>query len=228
MTAPRDCITPAAGGEDSVRERILHAAMSAFMERGYAGTSTLEIATRARVSKRELYTQFGDKQAMLAACVLERARRMRQPLALPRARDIPGLGSILRAFGKAVLREVTRPGASALYRLAIVEAERAPEVALELNAAGRNANRAALEALLAQAKASGLVAGDPAAMTARFLSLLWDDLHLQLLLRATQPPQPAEITRRARDAAELLLALHAVPGKRRASSNKAGKTSSRK
>jgi hypothetical protein len=39
---------PDDAGEASVRERILSAA---FMERGYSGASTLEIATRAKVSK---------------------------------------------------------------------------------------------------------------------------------------------------------------------------------
>ena len=38
-----------------VRARILDAAFAAFLKSGYAATSTLEIATRARVSKRELY-----------------------------------------------------------------------------------------------------------------------------------------------------------------------------
>jgi len=41
--------------ETAVRERILKAAFAAFKKNGYATTSTLEIATRARVSKRELY-----------------------------------------------------------------------------------------------------------------------------------------------------------------------------
>jgi AcrR family transcriptional regulator len=41
-----------AGGESAVRERILEAAFTAFMKNGYATASTLEIATRARVSKR--------------------------------------------------------------------------------------------------------------------------------------------------------------------------------
>ena len=34
--------------------------------RGYAGTSTLAIATRARVSKRDIYAVFADKRAILA------------------------------------------------------------------------------------------------------------------------------------------------------------------
>jgi AcrR family transcriptional regulator len=42
-----------------MRERILRAAFLAFMEDGYAGTSTLDIATRAKVSKRDLYANFG-------------------------------------------------------------------------------------------------------------------------------------------------------------------------
>ncbi|MBV8653445.1 MAG: helix-turn-helix transcriptional regulator, partial [Alphaproteobacteria bacterium] len=52
------------------------------MERGYAGASTLEIATRAKVSKRELYALFGNKQGILTALISSRATRMRQPLAL--------------------------------------------------------------------------------------------------------------------------------------------------
>src|SRR5262249_35419829 len=53
----------------TVRERILTAAFDAFRERGYAATSTLEIATRARVSKRELYALVGNKQQMLIAAI---------------------------------------------------------------------------------------------------------------------------------------------------------------
>jgi AcrR family transcriptional regulator len=68
----------------AVRKRILGAALSAFMEGGYAQTSTLEIATRARVSKRELYSLFGNKEAMLVACITERARRFEDHVALMR------------------------------------------------------------------------------------------------------------------------------------------------
>lgn len=38
---------------------------SAFQELGYGGASTLEIATRAKVPKRELYTYFSNKQALV-------------------------------------------------------------------------------------------------------------------------------------------------------------------
>ncbi len=59
----------AKGSIQAVRQRILEAAFAAFREKGYAGATTREIATRAKVSKRDLYTLFPDKQTMLAACI---------------------------------------------------------------------------------------------------------------------------------------------------------------
>src|SRR5258708_33492710 len=71
----------------AVRERILTAAFEAFLERGYAATSTLEIATRAHVSKRELYALVGNKQTMLIAAIAERAKRFKAPADMPALRD---------------------------------------------------------------------------------------------------------------------------------------------
>ena len=59
---------PQKGGDESaVRDRILAAAFAEFMKSGYASTSALKIATRARVSKRELYALVGSKQEGLGA-----------------------------------------------------------------------------------------------------------------------------------------------------------------
>src|SRR5215469_14563993 len=71
------------GDETAVRARILEAAFAAFMKSGYAAASTLEIATRARVSKRELYKLVGNKQEMLIACISERAKGIYVPASLP-------------------------------------------------------------------------------------------------------------------------------------------------
>ena len=45
---------PATADENALCNRIIGAAFEAFVENGYAGTTTLEIATRAKVSKRDL------------------------------------------------------------------------------------------------------------------------------------------------------------------------------
>src|SRR5258708_32498860 len=112
--------------ETPERQRILDAAFAAFMERGFAATSTLEIATRARVSKRELYTLVGSKQEMLAACIAERAKRLQLPADLPEPHDLETLARILDAFGSRMLREISDPTVIAVFRLAIAEAVHAP------------------------------------------------------------------------------------------------------
>ena len=78
-----------------VRQRILDAAFAAFMENGHAQASTLEIATRARVSKRELYSLVGNKQEMLVACIRERAKRLQVPVGVPEPRDREALAHAL-------------------------------------------------------------------------------------------------------------------------------------
>src|ERR1700733_13829309 len=74
---------PRDADEVAARERILEAAFAAFMESGYAAASTLEIATRARVSKRELYALVGNKQEMLVTCISARAGRLKVPADFP-------------------------------------------------------------------------------------------------------------------------------------------------
>jgi AcrR family transcriptional regulator len=95
--------------ETGVRARILDAAFAAFMKSGYAATSTLEIATRARVSKRELYALVGNKQEMLIACISDRATRLQVPADLPVPQDREALAQVLAAFGMQVVREITDP-----------------------------------------------------------------------------------------------------------------------
>ena len=54
---------------ESTRERVLEAAFTLFCEHGFSDVSMLEIATRAQVSKRDLYALFRNKQAVLADCI---------------------------------------------------------------------------------------------------------------------------------------------------------------
>ena len=134
------------------RGRILDAAFRAFMRDGFARTSTLAIASAANVSKRELYAQFGSKQALLGACINARADRMRAPARAAVIADRDGLVRTLIAFGAAILREASDPAVIGVFRLAITEARRSPHVAAMLNQAGREANHVVLAGLLEQAQ----------------------------------------------------------------------------
>ena len=200
------------GGEETpVRARILDAAFTAFMKSGYAATSTLEIATRARVSKRELYALVGNKQEMLIACISARATRLQVPVDLPVPHDRETLALVLASFGTQLVREITDPTVIAVFRLAIAEAVHAPEVAQALDSIGRETSRAALRQIMARAQASGLLNGRPAELAEQFGGLLWGNLMVSLLLGVAERPNLREIAGRARDAAAAFLQLHPLP-----------------
>ena len=194
-----------------VRQRILDAAFSAFMESGFAETSTLEIATRARVSKRELYALVGSKQEMLMACIGERAKRLQVPTDLPELHDRESLARVLATFGTQLLREVSDPTVIAVFRLAIAEAVRAPEVAQALSSIAVETSRAASREIMTRAQSAGLLSSQPAEMAEHFSGLLWGNLMMSLLLRVADRPSPREITRRARDATAAFLKLYPQP-----------------
>jgi AcrR family transcriptional regulator len=201
-----------AASENRMRERILGAAFKAFTENGYAGTSTLDIATRARISKRDLYANFGSKHAVLVACIKSRADRMRLPPDLPAPRSRQMLASTLAAFAANLVRETSHPSVIAMFRLAIAEATRSPEIAQTLDTAGRGAARAALAELLASAQSTGLIGpGEPAEMAAQFLGLVWEGLMVGLLLGVAATPEPAEAERRATRATAAFMRLHPDP-----------------
>jgi AcrR family transcriptional regulator len=176
-----------------------------------AMTPPLEIATRAKVSKRDLYANFPSKQAILLACITSRAARMRLPPNLPAPHSREMLVATLTSFGATVVREVSHPHVVAMFRLAIAEAEHSPEVAQTLNES-RSVNRGAIAKLLGMAQAAGILGdGDQEQMMERFFALLWGDLMLSRLLGAAKAPKPADIEKRARAAAEALLKLHPNP-----------------
>jgi len=69
--------TPLAGkpakrrSSTEVRQLILQAALQLFGEKGYAATSTVEIATQAGVAESVIFRQFGDKAALFSRAALE-------------------------------------------------------------------------------------------------------------------------------------------------------------
>ena len=202
----------ATGRDDAqVRARILDAAFAAFMKHGYAASSTLEIATRARVSKRELYALVGNKQEMLIACISDRATRLQVPADLPVPHDRATFAQVLTSLGTQLVREITDPTVIAVFRLAIAEAVHAPEVAQALDSIGRETSRAALRQIMAQAQASGQLNGRPAELAEQFGGLLWGNLMVSLLLGVAEQPNSREVAARARDATAAFLQLHPRP-----------------
>src|SRR5262249_47782411 len=165
-------------------------------------------ATRARVSKRELYALVGNKQEMLVACMAERAGRLQVPAELPLPRDRHTLEQLLSSFGARLIHEISDPTVVGVFRLAVAEAVHAPEVGRALDSIGRETSRAALRGIMGQAETLGLVRGQPAKLADQFGSLLLGDLMISLLLGVARRPSAREIAERARDAAAAFMQLH--------------------
>ena len=195
--------------DEPARERILGAAWEAFMEHGFADATMLDIATRARVSKRELYALVGNKEEMLAACIASRGSRMRLPEGYAPPTDRTTLEAALRQYGATLLRELLDADVTAVFRLGVAEARRSPGIARSIDARGRQPARAALAALLQQARSSRLLAeGDLAEMASTFRALLLGDLMVWILLGLEKAPTAKEIDRRAERAATVFVATY--------------------
>ena len=193
------------------RMAIVAAAFAVLMERGYAGASTLEIARRAKVSKRELYAEFGSKSGILEALIAATSAQMQVPLVGANVVDRDSLATALTAYGLAALTELTTPPVVAINRLAAAEAGRSSDLGKILDQRGRETNRRALIALMAQAQAAGVLhAGDADLMAGQFFSLLMGDLQLRLMLGVAKRPAAREIRLRAERATQAVLALHAA------------------
>jgi AcrR family transcriptional regulator len=203
--------TPTPPDAPSRRQRILTAAFELFMARGYGGTSTLAIASAAKVSKRDLYHEFAGKREILAACVQSRSRQMQAALDLPPPRTREELVAILVRYGIGLRLGVADPQVIATYRLIVAEAPSSPEIGQTLQAEGRMASLHAVARLLAMAQAAGLLGPGPVELMAgQFLSLLVADLILQHLL-GQAPPEDATLARgHAEMATAALLRLYPV------------------
>ena len=191
------------------RRAILAAAFDVLMEQGYAGASTLEIATRAKVSKRELYAEFGNKAGILEALIATTAARMQAPLNLPDAADRPGLAALLAHYGVTALTELTHPAVLAINRVAVAEAGGKSELGQILDRSGREPNRLALIQWFERAQSAGLLgSGDPNTVSGQFFSLLFGDIPVRLMMGVIGPPDAHEIRRRAEAAASAVLRLY--------------------
>jgi AcrR family transcriptional regulator len=212
MDATRGEVVEAESAERDMRKRILGAAFKTFTEKGYSGASTAEIATLAKVSKRDLYAEFGNKQGMLVACIQGGTAGMGLSVELPTPHDLTMLATTLANFGRNLLKEVSQPMVIAMFRLAIAEAKRSPEVARVFAPAGRGAARKSLADLLARSAAAGVLeAEEPSEMAEQYLALLWEGLMVNLMMGLADAPEPAEIERRVQKATSAFLRLHPGP-----------------
>ncbi len=138
------------------------------------------------------------------------------PVDLPEITDRATLQQALVAFGSQLLREVSDPAVVTVFRLAISEAVRAPELAQTLNDVAMAASREAMREIMRRAIEARLVGGGAPEMAEHFFGLLWGSRMLGLLLNIAERPGAREAVARAERAASAFLLVYPAPaaGKR--------------
>lgn len=110
---------------------ILHAATQLFLEKGYEGVSTEDVARGASASKQTVYKYFGDKSELFRQIVLDvtdQAERIVERLSA-RFDEMTDPATELPALAREYATAVLRPEVLQLRRLVISEAERFPDLA---------------------------------------------------------------------------------------------------
>jgi AcrR family transcriptional regulator len=189
------------------RTRIVRAAFAVLRERGYAATNTNEIAARAKVSKRELYVEFGSKQGIFEACIASRAATMRAPLDDVVFDDRASFAAVLCGFGEVFLREIYHPDVIAMHRLVIAAAEESPELARMFDETARKPVRLAVAKIMQRARAANLVAGTPTALAEDLFAQLLSE-QMTVVLGVAPPPGEKAVASKARDAVAAFFKLH--------------------
>ncbi len=88
---------PKALSDADRKRRLLDAAMTAFIEKGFGRATTTDIARRAGMSKRDIYAQFQDKTDLFTQVIASR-RHLVLDLPRPKDEDLPPLEALRRIF----------------------------------------------------------------------------------------------------------------------------------
>lgn len=109
------------------RLQIAQAAERLFLAHGYGAVSMDQVSRTANVSKATLYAYFPSKDALFAAIMCDKG--IDNPLGedlFPV--DVPDLRAALEAIGFRMLRFMLRDRILAIYRIALAESVRFPEL----------------------------------------------------------------------------------------------------
>jgi len=169
--------------------QIAQATYDLLVEKGYAATSMLSIAKRAKCSNETLYNWYGDKLGLIRSLVTRNAAEARAALDTALAAGKSPMET-LDLFGPVLLQVLLGDRAIALNRAAAAD----PTGALgrALSQAGRETFLPRLTDIIDRAVHEGTLAtDDPAKAVELYLGLLIGDLQIRRAIGRV-PPLPAD------------------------------------
>lgn len=197
------------------RQAILDAATSVFHESGFDRASMSDICNRVGYSKATVYGYFKSKEELLVAIALDAAeaefRVARAALEEPAA----DLGAALAHFGSRFLGFTCSPGALAMRRLTLAEAQRAG-LGHQCYDLGPARVTALLAALLHDAMEDGRLRVAGSELAARHLkALLEAEWGERLLYGTLEAPSPEQVEGAAERAVAAFMAAYRPPAAQR-------------
>jgi len=182
------------------RRQILVAAEALFLTQGYGSVSMDQVARQAGVSKATLYAYFTSKEALFATIV--RDKGLETPLAEDMFPDqITDLRATLEGIGQRLLRFMLRERTVAIYRVAVAEAVRFPELGLAFYSNGPHCMIERFGTWLQRLQAEGHVAQTDATIGAeQFIALVRGNVFLRRSLSVPPTITEAEINASVRAA----------------------------
>ena len=194
----------------AAREAAIEAAAYAVLaERGYGGTSMLNVAKRAKASNETMYRWYGDKNGLFAAMVRRNAERSADRLAAALKGHEQPL-DILRSVAPVLLSMVLGERAIALNRAAA--GDPTGSLGRIIAEGGRARIVPLLASVIAKAAETGaLPEGDPEARAELFVTLLIGDQQIRRVIGALPEPTEPEVQARADEALAQFVACCAAP-----------------
>ncbi len=189
-------ITPNAPceGIPAKRRQILAGAREVFGELGFERASVDLIATRAGVSKATVYNHFQDKKALFVASVVEECDAMRSGLERCLARPAGELEPTLQRMGEAIMAVYLSPVVLKLFRQAMAEATRFPDIGSMVFERGTLQLQDAIASYLARWHEAGVLqCEDPKAAAVQVVALCQGDLGTRSRLGVLQQPADKEL-----------------------------------
>lgn len=191
--------------QEKRRAQIEQAAHELFEEKGYAGTSMLSVAKRAKASNETIYRWYGDKRGLFMSLI---ERNLIDVLAVlePRSKQANDPLETLEAFGAKLLELLVDTRAVTLNRAAA--ADPSGELGKVLAKGGRDTVLPMIEAIFADIIAQNQITSMSKSEAAElYVGLLVGDLQIRRVIGVMAPLKPAEITARTKRASQLIMKI---------------------